>query len=221
MIRYLLSGRQIPKTLFFTFLSLSFIVPILMTIVCNYFGMFGPGDLICWISKDFYWFRYSLYYAPLLVDNVVGLVFIILGLVKVCHFDKGKLRITHKKHIASAFKASLYGALFVVIILALTVNRTYEYIYGIEAIPFWMVLLKTSFAPAQGSLNAFCYFLFRTYDYNELLKRFVSNPHADRVKDKSAAAGKLFLRIDNLERVQSMALSSPSVSSSLSSSSPV
>ena len=115
---FLLSGRQIPQVLFNTFLAFSFLGPIAMTAFCFYFDLFAPGALSCWISKDYMWARYALYYGPLFVDNVVGLVFIVWGIAKVCHFEKGSLKITHKKHIASAFKGSLYGALFVVILIS-------------------------------------------------------------------------------------------------------
>ena len=191
---YILSGRMTPRHVFEGFLIGSFLVPALMSGFCLYFGLYGPTEISCWISSEYIFFRYALYYVPLFLDNVVGLFFITIGIRKVAGWNqKGKFRLSNKKHIASAFKASLYGGLFIIIIISLSAQRIYEISHGVEKTPFFMVFLKTCFAPAQGFLNAFCYFLFRTYDFNEKLAAIGANPHLDEMRKQAKQMAAMFV----------------------------
>lgn len=203
---YILSGRMTPHVLFDSFLFASFLVPSMMAAFCFYFDMYGPTDISCWITPKYIFFRYALYYVPLFLDNVVGLFFIVIGLRKVVgRTDDGRFRLTNKNHIASAFKASLYGGLFIVILISLTAQRTYHIVYGHSTTPFFMVFLKTCFAPAQGFLNAFCYFLFRTFNFNETLAAYASNTKLDEMRIQTKKMGTIFISADEsqLQKISS------------------
>lgn len=89
----------------------------------------------------------------------------------------------------------------------MSIQRGYEIINGPNTIPFYMAFLKTCFAPAQGFLNAFCYYLFRTFDFNEKLSGIAYNPRLEEVRKQTKQMATLFLTPEDASFQQKKAIS--------------
>ncbi len=111
---YILTEGKTPGKFSWIYLTCGFLVPLIASLYGVVTGVFGNALIWCWIKKSSMDMRYALFYAPLWLCIVVGIIFTFLGVRKVYAIEK-QGNISNYKHTRTASKAFLYGLVFVIV----------------------------------------------------------------------------------------------------------
>jgi len=128
-------------------------------------GAYGFAGVWCWITVEYRFVRFALYYMILLflwVFNVIAYLFILKDMKKYMSFI-----------IVSAHRRiSMFILLFILCSMPGLVNRLLNIIYPNNPV-FWLYVLQALVSPLQGLGNSFVYGNSKSlqYEYSELFRK--------------------------------------------------
>jgi len=167
---------EILQTYIKFYCGVCYLVPgVLAVIPFTMDGAYGFAGVWCWITVDYRFVRFALYYMILLIlwlFNVVAYIFILKDMKKYMSFI-----------IVSAHRRiSMFILLFIVCSLPGLVNRLLNIIQPSTPI-FWLYVTQALISPLQGLGNSFVYGNSKSlqYAYSELFRKCCGNGEPNQV----------------------------------------